>query len=76
GESAHVSFHVDVDSNAASQKYPVDIIIQWKEDDKQYSDTKSSFIEVFPVKDSLKIYAAIAVCAIAFLIILIRIGKR
>jgi hypothetical protein len=76
GESAHVSFHVDVDSDAASQKYPVDIIIQWKEDDKQYSDTKSSFIEVFPVKDSLKIYAAIAVCAIAFLIILIRIGKR
>jgi len=76
GESTHVSFHVDVDSDAASQRYPIDIIIQWKEDDQQYSETKSSFIEVFTVKGNWQTYAGIAVGVIAFLIALSRIKRR
>lgn len=76
GESTHVSFHVDVDSDAASQRYPIDIIIQWKEDDKQYSKTKSSFVEVFTVDDEWQRYALIAVGVIAFLTVLIRIKRK
>lgn len=76
GESAHVIFHVDVDSDAASQRYPIDITIQWKEDDQQYSTTKSSFIEVFTVEEKWGNYALIAVGITAFLIILVRIKKK
>jgi len=76
GESVKVSFHVDVDSDAASQKYPVDIIIQWTEDDQQYSKTKSSFIEVFTVENNWQSYAGIAVGVIALLIIVTRIKRK
>ncbi|MEE9474456.1 MAG: hypothetical protein V3V36_02165 [Candidatus Hydrothermarchaeaceae archaeon] len=76
GEGADVSFHVDVDTDAASQRYPVDIIIQWKEDDQQYSETKSSFIEVFTVESNWQIYAGIVVGVIAFLIVLTMIRRR
>lgn len=47
GETAKVSFHVDTDSKAVPQNYPVDIYFQWKEDgDKIYSTTKSHSLAI------------------------------
>ncbi len=45
-QKAIVRFHVDVDKKASSQRYPVDLIFQWKEDNKEYTKTISSYIEV------------------------------
>jgi hypothetical protein len=76
GESEEISFHVDVDSDASSQKYPVDIIVQWKEGDREYSKTKSSYVEVSSVKHIWPVYAGIVLSVIAFLILLSRIMRR
>lgn len=76
GESAQVSFHVDLDSDAASQKYPIDIIIQWEEDDVEYSKTESSFVDVSVIESDFGRYSWIAAGIILILIFLIRIKKK
>lgn len=75
-ESTQVSFHIDVDSDAAAQKYPIDIIIQWEEDDQEYSKTESSFIDVSSVESDLNRYSWIAAGFFLILIVLIRIKKK
>ncbi len=45
GGSAVVGFHVNVDENAAAQKYPVDVQIEWKE-----GETKKSSLERFAIE--------------------------
>lgn len=76
GDSATVSFHVDVDSDAASQRYPVDIIIQWEEDDKEYSKTETSFIDVSSIESDFEIYYWAALGFFVILVVLIRIKKK
>lgn len=71
-ESMDVSFHIDVDSDASSQRYPVDMIIQWKEDNDEYTKTKSSFIDIQRLKPNWQIYAAM----LSGLVILIVIFKK
>lgn len=46
GENRDISFHVDTDSDADTQRYPVDIVIQWKEDSDDYIKSKGTFIDV------------------------------
>ena len=41
GETKEAVFHVDVDSAASSQIYPIDLFLEWKERDSSYSDTKT-----------------------------------
>lgn len=76
GKSTQVIFHVDLDSDAATQKYPIDIIIQWEEDDQEYSKTESSFVDVSSVESDLKKYSWILVGFFVILIVLIRIKKK
>ena len=76
GKSTQVIFHVDVDSDAASQKYPIDIIIQWEEDDQEYSKTESSFVDVSSVESDLERYSWILAGFFVILIVLIRIKKK
>ena len=46
GETKEAIFHIDVDSAASSQIYPIDLSIEWKENDLLYSTTKSFGIPV------------------------------
>ncbi|MFH0818286.1 MAG: COG1361 S-layer family protein [Candidatus Micrarchaeota archaeon] len=67
GESATVTFHVDIDSKAVPQNYPVDIYFQWKEDgDKIYSETKSYSVGVMNgVQDMTMYYVVGGIVALA-----------
>ena len=76
GGSTEVSFHVDLDSDAATQKYPIDIIIQWEEDDVENSMTKSSFVDVSSVESDFERYSWIIAGFFVILIFLIRIKKK
>jgi hypothetical protein len=75
GESTEVSFHVDLDSGASTQKYPIDIIIQWEDDDKEYSKTDSSFVDVSRIESDPRVYYWITGGIVA-LIILARIKRK
>jgi hypothetical protein len=57
GDKAELAFHVDVDDDASTQRYPVDIILQWKEEDDDYSEKKSSYINVTRVEGREELYA-------------------
>lgn len=46
GEVKAAIFHVDVDSSAAAQAFPLDMSVGWKEGNNQYSDTKTFGIPV------------------------------
>jgi len=46
GETKAAIFHVDVDSSAAAQMFPLDMTLGWKEGNTQYSDTKTFGIPV------------------------------
>ena len=46
GETKEAVFHIDVDSAASSQTYPIDLFVEWKEEDAKYSDTKTFGIPV------------------------------
>jgi hypothetical protein len=75
GEDIVVSFHIDVDSDAAAQKYPVDIIIQWEDEDIEISMIESSFVDVSAVESDPRVYYWIAGGLIA-LVILARIKRK
>ena len=75
GEAVDVSFHVDVDSDASTQKYPVDLIVQWKEDETLYTKTKSSFIDVIMVESNWYPYL-LAVIGIFILVLILRKLKK
>jgi hypothetical protein len=70
GENVDVSFHVDVDSDASPQRYPIDLIVEWEEDDNRYTKMRSSFIDVFKVVYNWQIYAIVAGAVIIILAIL------
>ncbi|NOZ76676.1 MAG: hypothetical protein GXO65_03175 [Euryarchaeota archaeon] len=80
GEAKEMVFHVDVDSDADTQPYPVDVIIQWKEDSTEYTDTKASFIQVTHVESRDWEYLGAGLGAIVLLVILrkivLKIKKR
>jgi hypothetical protein len=46
GETKAAIFHIDVDSSAAAQTFPLDMTITWKEGNNIYSDTKTFGIPV------------------------------
>ncbi len=46
GETKQAVFHVDVDSSASAQTYPLDLFVGWKENDIAYSTTKTFGIPV------------------------------
>lgn len=71
GNKAELTFHVDVDDDASTQRYPVDIILQWKEDGDNYSDKKSSTIAVTRVEGKEGVYAA-SFFGLLLLILLLR----
>ena len=58
GESVVAVFHVDVDSDAAEQRYPVDIAIKWTEDDEEHVKVKHSYVEVRRGGSKVLYYAA------------------
>jgi len=68
-QKAIVRFHVDVDKKASPQRYPVDIIFQWKEDNNEYSKVKSSYIEVEKKESKALIYLGVILLVIAIAII-------
>jgi len=72
GQEVNVKFHVDVDKKASSQRYPIDIIFQWK-NDKEYSKVVSSYIEVEKKESKAWVYAIPLLIVIA---IAIAIKKR
>lgn len=77
GDKAGLTFHVDVDDDASTQRYPVDVILQWKEDGDDYSEKKSSYIDVTRVEGEEEVYAA-AFFGILLLILILKklIGRR
>jgi hypothetical protein len=48
GETKAVIFHLDVDSSAAAQNFPIDMTMNWKEGNSHYSDTRTFGIPVIP----------------------------
>lgn len=46
GETKAAIFHVDVDSSAAAQTFPLDMTVGWKEGNNRYSDTRTFGIPV------------------------------
>ena len=75
GEKAKVVFHVDVDAKASSQRYPVDIILQWKEEDEERSKVISSYIEVRKKKEPIEIYIS-ALAVVLALIMIVKLKKK
>ncbi len=75
GETVDVSFHVDIDSDASTQKYPVDLIVQWTEDETIYTKTKSSFIDVTMVESNWYPYL-FGVIGIFILVLILRKLKK
>jgi len=69
GEKTTVSFHVDTDSKAVPQEYPIDLYFQWKEDgEKVYTITKSNSLQVLTGVQDMNLYiglGAIGVLALA-----------
>ncbi len=59
GDTAAAEFHVDVDSSAAAQTFPLDMTINWKEGNNHYSDTKTFGIPVVStsISNSLSSFA-------------------
>lgn len=57
GSKTEIAFHVDIDDDASAQRYPVDIILQWKEEDRDYSDKLSSYIYVDKAEETQSYYA-------------------
>lgn len=74
GETINATFHVDVDSQAVPQTYPIDLYIQWKEGslDTQYTTTKSSSIPVEAAESNTKLIAAAAVILVTAVVIVMR----
>jgi len=69
GDAVNVTFHVDVDSQAVSQNYPVDIYLQWKEEsDTQYTTSKSSSIRVESAGSKLWLYVLVVLVIAAVFI--------
>ncbi len=70
GESAEVVFHVDIDSKAVPQNYPVDVYFQWKEDgDRVYTETNSYSVGILSGVQDMSLYyvvGGIAVLAVAY----------
>ncbi|WP_456474668.1 COG1361 S-layer family protein [Candidatus Pyrohabitans sp.] len=76
GEEAIAEFHVDVDSDASQQRYPVDVVIKWKEDDEERVKVKYSYVEVQRKEERLGYYIAALLGATILLAALIKLRKR
>ncbi len=71
GDKAELAFHVDVDDDASTQRYPVDVILQWKEEGDEYSEKMSSYIDVTKADGWEGVYAA-SFLGLLFLILLMK----
>lgn len=81
GETSTAVFHLDVDSAAATQTYPLDATIKWKEDSNTYSETKTFGIPVekavaIPALSVLQQYDSMLIVGIVAAIIVIVILAR
>jgi hypothetical protein len=76
GEAKEISFHVDVDSDADTQPYPVDVIIQWKEDTLDYTKSKATFIDVTQVESRDMEYLGYFLGAIVLLVVLKKLVSK
>lgn len=77
GDKAELAFHVDVDDDASTQRYPVDVILQWEEGGDDYSDKKSSYIDVTRVEGREGVYAAIFFGLLSVILVLKKLlGRR
>lgn len=88
GETKLAIFHVDVDSAASVQTYPLDMTINWKEGNNQYSDTKtfgipveknnlpSSLSSLLKVSNLIALVLIVAVLGIIVFIFKIRRKKK
>ena len=76
GEEAIAEFHVDVDSDAAGQRYPIDVVIKWKEDEEEQVKVKYSYVEVLKKERKIAYYVAALLGGIILLAALIRLRKR
>jgi len=75
GEESVVVFHVDVDSDAAEQRYPVELVVKWSENGEEHSGVEYSYIQVLHPASRHWYYAAAAIAALAAAL-LIRLRKR
>lgn len=77
-ESRDITFHIDVDSDATAQDYPVELYIEWKENDDIFALEKGSFVTVIkkPETEKRKPYLGIVGAIILVLGIITLINKR
>ncbi|MDP6612621.1 MAG: hypothetical protein QF673_01220 [Candidatus Hydrothermarchaeota archaeon] len=77
GDNAELAFHADIDDDASTQRYPVDVILQWKEGGDDYSEKKTSYIDVTRAEGRERVYAA-SFLGLLFLILLMKkfLGRR
>lgn len=85
GDTKEAIFHVDVDSAASSQTYPIDLFVEWREEDAKYSDTKTFGIPVerssvqnilpFPIRNEY-VLGIIAIVVLALMIFRMRKKRR
>jgi hypothetical protein len=71
-----LSFHVDVDDDASVQRYPVDIIFQWKENGKDYSKKMSTYVYVAKAEERGNLYALGLLIFLFSALALKKFGKR
>lgn len=78
GEATVAEFHVDVDSDAAKQRYPIDVVIKWKEeeDDEEQIDVKYSYVEVLKKERKIAYYVAALLGVVAIAAALVKRRKK
>lgn len=76
GEAEVARFHVDVDSDAAEQRYPIDVVIKWKEDEEERVKVKYSYVEVLKEERKVAYYAAALLGAVVVITALVKMKKR
>lgn len=72
GETSTAVFHVDVDGDAAEQRYPVEIVVKWREDHEEHSEVEYSYIQVLGQRKRNYALAALALGAAALLLLLMK----
>ncbi len=79
GESKPIAFHVDVDSEAVPQEYPVDVYFEWKEDgDKKYTTSKSHALAISRGEEDFLSYGILAGLALVLVAVFIfrKLGSK
>lgn len=76
GTVTEIAFHVDIDDDASTQRYPVDFILQWKEEGKGYSDKVSSYIYVEKAEEVQSLYALAFLVLLALIVVMKKVFKK